>query len=152
VTLPLFERSPWVEVHRCDQRARRLADPHYSRETPGAREFMPPGKTFVLLSADGRAVWGAIENRYRGRVYWRVSIFRNTGRRLSSYLIRVATRLTRAHWRRGRGTRAWLRTEVDPKAVRRKRDPGRCFLRAGWRLVGPATGHKRRGSLVFEAP
>jgi hypothetical protein len=126
-----------------------LADPHYSRQTPGAREFMPPGKTFVLLSSDSRAVWGAVENVFNGRTYWRVSIFRNTGARLSSLLIRRATRLTRAYWRTRHGTRCALRTEVDPAAVRRKRDPGRCFLRAGWRCVGPSA---KGDLLVFEAP
>lgn len=126
-----------------------LADPHYSRQTPGAREFMPPGRTFVLLSNDGRAVWGAVENRFKGVLRWRVTIFRNTGGRLSSLLIRKATRMTRARWRQRYGTRCPLRTEVDPRRVRRKRDPGRCFLRAGWRLVGPSA---HGDLLVFEAP
>ena len=40
-----------------------------------------------------------------------------------------------------------LQTEVDPSKTRRKRDPGRCFLRAGWRLVG-----ERRGLVILEAP
>lgn len=145
-------RSPWQEVLRCDAAARALADEHYPRQTKGAAEFMPPGTTFVLLTADERAVWGVVENRYRGRFYWRVSIFRNTGRRLSSYLIRAATRLTRERWRTRHGTKAHLRTEVDPRRVRHKRDPGRCFLRAGWRCVGVSKSHRHRGALVFEAP
>ena len=147
--LYLFRPEPWRKVKRCDVIARLLADPHYSRQTPGAQEFMAPGKTFVLLSADDRAVWGAVENRFQGVTYWRVSIFRNTGARLSSFLIRRATRMTRAHWRRNHRTPCTLRTEVDPLAIRHKRDPGRCFMRAGWRLVGPSA---HGDLLVFEAP
>lgn len=142
----------WQEVKRCDSRARVLADLHYSRQTHGAREFMPPGATFVLLTADGRAVWGAVENRFRGRTHWRITIFRNTGGRLSSFLIRQATRLTRAKWRLGRGTPGRLRTEVDASKIRRKRDPGRCFLRAGWTVVGKTRRGRHPGAIVLEAP
>lgn len=31
-------------------------------------------------------------------------------------------------------------THVDADRVRRKRDPGRCFLRAGWARVGETRG------------
>lgn len=31
-------------------------------------------------------------------------------------------------------------TFVDPGKVRRKRDPGRCFLKAGFRRVGSTAG------------
>lgn len=144
--------SPWCEVKRCDARGRALADNHYSRQTPGAAEFMPPGATYVLVTEDGAAVWGAVENRFRGRTFWRVTIFRNTGSRLSSLLVRKATRATRAYWRTGRGTPCRLRTEVDPAKVRRKRDPGRCFLRAGWKVVGKTRGGRHRGALILEAP
>ena len=40
-----------------------------------------------------------------------------------------------------------LTTEVDPSRVRRKRDPGRCFRRAGWLVTGIV-----RGLWVYEAP
>lgn len=40
-----------------------------------------------------------------------------------------------------------LTTEVDPGKVRPKRDPGRCFLRAGWTRVD-----ERRGLVVLQAP
>lgn len=38
-------------------------------------------------------------------------------------------------------------TEVDPRKTRRKRDPGRCFIKAGWRVVGESNG-----LVVLEAP
>lgn len=149
--------SPWRQVDKFDQVARELADRHYSRRTVGDEQFMPPGRTFVLLVNDerGRAVWGACENNDpAGNRAFRCTIFRNESRHLSSDLIRAATSLTLDRWRR----RGWvphppLRTEVDPAKVRRKRDPGRCFLRAGWREVGNAGGdHGRPLLIVFEAP
>lgn len=57
-----FDSGSWRRVTRCDVRARLLADRHYSRQTIGARDFMSNGRTLVLLTNDGRAVWGAIEN------------------------------------------------------------------------------------------
>lgn len=149
--------QPWQQVKRCDSRARELADRHYSRQTPGAVDFMASGKTFVLLAEfhSGiqpltRAAWGAIENLDpSGTRRFRCSIFRNETPWISSYLIREATRLTQARWWRSehwRGSPS-LTTEVDPSKTRHKRDPGRCFRKAGWRHVRTS-----RGLLVFEAP
>ena len=141
----------WQSVARCDVRARELADRHYSRQTVGARDFMASGRTFVLLSLCGRAVWGAIENMDpAGAPRWRCSIFRNEGSPVrSSDLIREATALTFERWLRS--YRALppvpLTTEIDPAAVRKKRDPGRCFLRAGWWEIG-----RRRGLIILQAP
>lgn len=39
----------WYRVQRCHPAAVALADRHYSRQTVGATEFMPPGKTLVLV-------------------------------------------------------------------------------------------------------
>lgn len=139
----------WQRVTRCDVRARDLADRHYSRQTPGAQDFMANGRTFVLLGHDALAVWGVIENMDpAGNRRWRCSIFRNEGTTRSSTLIAEATALTYAHWFRHYGLPAVpLTTEVDPGKVRHKRDPGRCFVKAGWRRIGVA-----RGLLVFAAP
>lgn len=95
--------SVWRNVRRNDVRARELADGHYSRQTPGADEFMSSGRTFVLLAeVDGkRAVWGAIENLDpAGGRRFRCSIFRNETSLLSSDLVREATALTLDRWRR----------------------------------------------------
>jgi hypothetical protein len=56
--LALIEDGYWRRVDRCDVRARVLADRHYSRQTPGALNFMANGRTLVLLTADCAAVWG----------------------------------------------------------------------------------------------
>lgn len=147
----------WREVIRCDEQARALVDgesvkkpPHYSRQTPGARDFMGPGRTFVLLTADARAVWGVIENQAPrwGGLRWRCSMFRNESGVLSSDLIRSATALTVAYWWDTHGMPpVWLTTEVDPRKTREKQHPGFCFRAAGWR-----ERCERRGLVVLEAP
>lgn len=50
----------WRETDKGDPRCRRLADRHYSRQTPGARMWTRPGYNFVLYTPDGRGavfVW-----------------------------------------------------------------------------------------------
>ena len=148
----LFESDGyWHKVKRCDPRARALADRHYSRQTIGAAEFMASGRTLVLVTDDGKAVWGAIENMDpAGGRQWRVSIFRNEGPVLSSELIVEATNRTHSYWRTKYGSQPEvpLTTEVDAKKTRIKKDPGYCFLRAGWRPIGKTT----RGLIRLEAP
>lgn len=140
----------WHPVLRTDARAVALADRHYSRQTVGAREFMASGRTLVMLTECARAVWGAIENLDpAGGLRWRCSMFRNEGAGLSSDLVREATERTFAYWLRHYSGLPAVRltTEVDPDKTRRKRDPGRCFLRAGWRRT-----HVARGLVVLAAP
>ena len=127
-----------------------LADRHYSRQSHGAPQILPPGQTFLLCTPLGDAVWGVCANLDpAGAERWRCTIFRNESSVLSSDMIREATRRTYAWWRGHYGAlpRVPLTTEVDSSKVRRKRDPGRCFLRAGWRFVCV-----RNGLHVFEAP
>lgn len=87
----------WERVKRYDARARELADRHYSRQTPGAVDFMPPGVTFVLWRPG--AVWGVVEHLDpRGRRVWRCSIFRNESGEKASDLIKSATAMTYDFW------------------------------------------------------
>jgi hypothetical protein len=144
---------PWRHVYRNDVRARELADRHYSRQTIGAIDFMASGKTFVLLAEheSRRAVWGAIDNLDpAGGRRFRCSIFRNETTLLSSELIRLATTATQERWIRRFGWNGTppLTTEVDPLKTRRKRDPGRCFRKAGWFVID----EDRRGLVVLQAP
>lgn len=143
----------WHVVSRCDVRARALADRHYSRQSVGARDFMASGRTLVMLTDDERAVWGVIENLDpAGRTQWRCSIFRNEGAGVSSTLIREATARTFTYWRSHYGrVPGRLTTEIDTEKVRRKRDPGRCFLRAGWERVGLGRGHRAVPLVVLAA-
>ena len=57
-------------------------------------------------------------------------IFRNTGTSLSSELIREAVAITAVKW----GIAAFI-TYVAIEKVRHKRDPGRCYLKAGFHRV-----------------
>lgn len=118
---------------------------------------MGSGRTLVLLTDCSRAVWGAIENLDpSGVTRWRVSIFRNEGAGLSSDLIREATARTLAWWPAHYGylPSQSLTTEIDPDRTRRKRDPGRCFLRAGWCFVDARRRHVKGGGtlIVLRAP
>ena len=70
---------------------------------------------------------------------WVCSIFRNEtgGRVLSSDLIREAVAATRWIW--PDVPPLGIVSFVDATKVRRKRDPGRCFVRAGWRRLDQRT-------------
>jgi hypothetical protein len=155
----------WWKVDPDDPRALAVVDdggpgaglgPHYSRQTPGSAQFTPSGRKLILLTDCERAVWAVVENLDpAGGIHWRCSIFRNEGGGRSSDLIREATARTYDFWRSHYGglPSVPLRTEVDAAKVRPKRDPGRCFLRAGWRNVGTTKGgHGRAKLVVLEAP
>ena len=72
------------------------------------------------------------------------SCFRKEGDGLASDLIREAVAVTR--WRWPNVPPLGMVTFVDASKVRRKRDPGRCYLRAGFRAVGATKG----GLLAFQ--
>ena len=131
----------WSLSWRTDPRARVIADRHYTRQHVGAQDFVPPGRCLVLWC--GAAYWVtswpyAQYTRHRWRGAWVCSAFRNEGHSLSSDLIHDAVAATR--WRFGRPPALGMVTFVDPTAVRHKRDPGRCFLRAGFIRDGETQG------------
>ena len=66
------------------------------------------------------------------------SLFRNEGAGLSSELISEAVAATR--WRWPHTPELGMITFVNEAKVRRKRDPGRCYLRAGFKRVGETQG------------
>lgn len=155
---PLFDLGGrWHVVTRSDPRARDLADRHYSRQTPGAADFLGSGQTLCMLTDCARAVWGVLANLSPGGgLRWRVSIFRNEGAGLSSDLVREATARTYVYWVSHYGAlpEVPLTTEVDPDRTRRKRDPGRCFRRAGWTYERTVRRHVKGGGrlVVLRAP
>ena len=128
----------WRLSWRNDPTARAIADRHYNRQAVGAPGFVPPGRCLVLLS-DSPALWvtswplaAYVQHAWAGA--WVCSCFRNEGPALSSDLIRAAVAATR--WRWPTPPPLGMVTFVDPAKVRRKRDPGRCFVRAGFRPAG----------------
>ena len=134
----------WRVSDRCDPAARPLADRHYNRQSVGAPNFVPPGRCLVLKA--GRPVsalwvtsWPFAEyTKHAWAGAWVNSTFRNEGGGLSSELIRAAVAATR--WRWPSVPTLGLVTFVDSTKVKHKRDPGRCYIRAGFRRAGFTKG------------
>lgn len=133
--------TAWELSHRADPRARVIADRHYNRQKIGAPQFVPPGRCLVLWQP--RAFWITswpfaefVKHAWAGA--WVCSAFRNEGAGLSSELIREAVSATL--WRWPNPPELGMVTFVNRDKVRPKRDPGRCFLRAGFRPAGETAG------------
>jgi hypothetical protein len=129
----------WERSHRFDARALPLADRHYNRHRVGSPQFCPPGRPLVLLTPACDALWVSLLQRPEFTDHdwpgaWLCQTFRNESAARSSDLIRQAVAATRYLW--GEPPAAGFVTFIDHRKVRRKRDPGRCFRRAGWRHVG----------------
>lgn len=148
----MTERNPdtgdWRLSWRNDPVGRDIADRHYNRRNVGAPGFVPPGRCLVLLS-DTPALWVTswpfaeyVKHAWAGA--WVNSCFRKEGPGLASDLIREAVAVTR--WRWPNVPELGMVTFVDAAKVARKRQPGRCYLKAGFRLVGSTKG----GLLAFQ--
>lgn len=139
----------WRLSHRGDAAALPLADRHYNRRKIGSPQFVPPGRCVVLLTECERALWVTswpfaqfVKHEWAGA--WVNSLFRNEGAGLSSELIREAVAATLWEW--PTPPELGLVTFVSADKVRRKRDPGRCYRKAGFRRVGETKG----GLLAFQ--
>ncbi|HYF06158.1 MAG TPA: hypothetical protein VD970_00945 [Acetobacteraceae bacterium] len=132
----------WNISWRADPRAVPLANRHYTRQSPDSPQFVPPGRCLVLLTPAADALWVTswpeaeyVKHAWAGA--WVCSLFRNEGPHLSSELIREAVAATL--WRYGTPPPLGMVTFVDLTKVRRKRDAGRCFRRAGFIPAMPRT-------------
>lgn len=146
--------SMWTEVKDGNPVCLDLFRRHYSYNRkrnqlnfwpiPSDLLFVGPGEKLVLMTQCGRALFCWRKERYRldGQTGVNCAVFRNEGAGLASDLIKAADCIA---WNRWPGERHY--TYVDPSKVRHKRDPGRCFLRAGWRPCGIS---KKRRLLIFE--
>jgi hypothetical protein len=131
----------WALSHRADDQVRPLADRHYNRQKIGAKGFAPPGRCLVLKAPDSFWITSWPYPEYVMHAWagaWINSAFRNEGAVLSSERIRDAVALTRARWPEPPGL--GMVTFVDARKTRHKRDPGRCYVRAGFRRVGFTVG------------
>jgi hypothetical protein len=133
----------WQLSDRADPVARKLADRHYNRQSIGAAGFVPPGRCVVLRTPEGNAFWitswpFAEYVRHAWAGAWVCTAFRNESPHLSSELILEALAATLAIW--PEPPELGMITFVDATKVRRKRDPGRCYLRAGFKRVGETKG------------
>lgn len=141
----------WHLSYRADPASKVLADRHYNRQNPDADQFVPPGTCVVLRTEQPvDAVWVTswplaeyVQHAWGGA--WVNSLFRNEDRErhLSSDLIEQAVAATRAIWT---PPPLGIVTFVDASKIRTKRDPGRCYRRAGWHHVG----FTRKGLWVFQ--
>lgn len=138
----------WRESWRADPASRRVIDNHYSRQTVGAAQFVPPGRcvVFVIHESDHPevATWVTswpfpeyVKHAWPGA--WICSAFRNQRADLnrSSELITEALAGTRWYWE---PPDLGMITFVDPTKIRHKRDPGRCFRKAGFHVAGKHPG------------
>ena len=138
----------WKISDRCDPAVKPLADRHYNRQTPESPQFAPPGRC-VVLSLPG-AFWITSWPRYARHAWegaWICSAFRNErpDLYLSSALILDAIAATRAIF--GEPPSLGMITFVDPCKTRRKRDPGRCFRKAGFLPCGVT---QEKGLIVLQ--
>lgn len=134
----------WKIRHRACQECREIADRHYNRQKIGSPQFVPPGRCLVLLhtSPTGKALWVTswpfaeyVKHAWAGA--WVCSCFRNESATLSSNLIRAAVIETAIKWP---VPDLGMITFVDTSKTRRKRDPGRCYRKAGFVPAGMTKG------------
>ena len=135
--------QPWHLSDRADPRALPLADRHYNRQKIGSPQFVPPGSCLVLLTEDEGALWVTsypkaeyVRHAWAGALV--NSLFRRESGPLASDLIRAACAATRARW--PDLPPLGMVSFIDPGKTRRKRDPGRCYIKAGFRRVGYTKG------------
>lgn len=140
----------WQRSHRFDPVARVLADAHYNRRKVGSPQFVPPGRNLVFRTPVGDAFWITswpfaqyVKHAWPGA--WINSAFRREPTApLASELIRQAIAATRSIW--PEVPSLGMVTFVNAGKVKHKRDPGRCYLRAGFKRVGETKG----GLLAFQ--
>lgn len=130
--------NPWRVSDRFDPKALPLADRHYNRQKVGSPQFVPPGRCVVLLTADAGALWVTswpfaeyVRHAWAGA--WVNSCFRRESGLISSELIAYAVACTRATWE---PPPLGIVTFIDAAKTKHKRDPGRCYRKAGWTHIG----------------
>jgi hypothetical protein len=134
----LISEGVWVEVKDGDASAREIFRRHYSyrpyKDGRNPALFVGPGEKMVLLTpnADALFVWRKFKSA-DGQEGVNCSVFRNESNQLASELIREAEKLAWERWR--------LFTYVNGRKVK-SRNPGYCFVRAGWRKCG-VTKHNK---------
>lgn len=140
----------WERVTSLDAGLRTLAAAHYSRQTPDSVQLAPPGRRVYFATPCRRALWASSRQQFAAPHRlgsWVCTFFRNEGAGLSSELIVTAVAATRFMW--GEPPSRGMATEIDAGRVRRKRDPGRCYRRAGFLDMGERT---KGGLIVLRLP
>jgi len=136
----LFPGMNWYAIKDGDPRGRAMLNRHYSINPDTiARKpklFIGPGEKMALMTSDSLALF--VWRKYiddTGQKGVNCAVFRNEGPLLSSMLILEAEQIA---WGRWPGERLYTYINVDK--IRHKRDPGRCFRKAGWKQCGYTKG------------
>jgi hypothetical protein len=139
-------RVAWWLTKDGDRDCLRMYERHYSsyryRDGRKRKQFVGPGETIVLRTFDGDAffVWRRFIDD-SGEQGVNCAAFRNESGHQFSELVRQADAVADFCWPRLRHY-----TYVDPKAIR-SRNPGYCFLVAGWRRCKHRT---KSGLMILE--
>ena len=144
----MLKADVWILTNRADPIVAKIADRHYNRQSIGSPQYAPPGRCLVLRTSSGDAFWITswpfaqyVKHAWAGAFV--CSAFRNEGPVLSSSMIVEAVRITRwatdHTWRTPVHDHGFI-TFVDRDKTKPKRDPGRCFRKAGFADVGETAG------------
>lgn len=135
----------WRVTNRANRAAAQMADDHYSRQTPGSRQFVRPGRCLVLIAGTKprSALWVTSWQLHADHAWpgaWECTIFRNLGAGLSSDLITEAVSATRAVF--GEPPPGGMITFTRPEMIKSP-NPGYCFKCAGFVMVGFTKVYRR---------
>lgn len=129
----------WVLTTKFDPACCALANRHYpatnGRRRIGSPQWLPPGRTVALRTPECDAAWGTVQQEYRRDEWagaWINTFFRNESEWLSSEMILAALAVSRHQL--GEPDEKGVVTFIDTTAIRRKRDPGRCYRKAGFEI------------------
>jgi hypothetical protein len=129
----------WRLSWRADPAACAIANRHYNRQKPNSPQFVPPGSCLVLITDGALWVTSAPRAEYVNHAWagaWICTLFRREPDcpHRASDLIRDAVAATR--WRYGAPPPQGFVTFVNRVKTKPKRNPGYCYLMAGWRPIG----------------
>lgn len=134
-----MDEMRWRRSNRAEAAAVAIADRHYNRQKVGSAQFVPPGGCAVLITPEADALWVTstpfaqfVQHAWAGA--WMNTLFRNESMHLSSELIVEA--LAASRHLLGEPPPLGIVSFIDASKIRKKRDPGRCYRRAGWSHVG----------------
>lgn len=134
--LPIWDGL--IRTNHFDAEMSMLADRHYSRRTPGARQFLYSGRKLVLRNTEGTILFGWVwpddEKRMDGQRGYNCAIFRNESKRKASEIILEAERLAFEKWGPNR-----LYSYIDArktKPIIAARNYPQWGIRRGQRIVG----------------
>ena len=143
----MVPKTDWYLTKDGDASCLALYERHYScrRYADGRKrtQFVGPGECIVLRTGDADAAWvwrKYIDDTEPKQEGVECSFFRNEGPILSSDLVRQADAIADHVWPSERHY-----TKVDPRKIR-SRNPGYCFVAAGWRKCGMTKG----GLIILE--